>query len=120
MAQLETDKQRRQRQLDALALGVLAGRHTEWMRWTDWFELTTAARPSGKLGEDTFCQTVKRLLDQGRIRKSQIAKNAFYGVVFTARSSSEVILPHDSVTSASDKAAEALAFLLSKKSSAMV
>jgi hypothetical protein len=37
MAQPETDKQRRQRQLDQLAFEILAARHTEWTRWTDEF-----------------------------------------------------------------------------------
>jgi hypothetical protein len=115
MAQPETDKQRRQRQLDQLAFEILAARHTEWTRWTDWFELTKAKWHNGKLGDDTFCQAVKRLLNQGRIRRSQIAKNRFYGVIFSSGSSPEVASSSDLAASVPDKATHALAFLLNRK-----
>jgi hypothetical protein len=84
--QPESDRQRRQRQLDRLAFEVLAARHTgpeSWMRWTDWFELTKAKQGDRGLGNTTFAECTKRLLDQGKITKSQIAKNCFYQAVFT-------------------------------------
>jgi len=129
MVGAETDKQRRQRDLDHLAFNVLVGRYTgpeSWMRWTDWFELTKATRSSGKLGDDTFCQTVRRLLSQGRVRRSpQIAKNRFYQPIFPSGSSSEVVSSEDgnggdAAASAPDKAAQALAFLLNRKAPSVV
>src|SRR6516225_10126616 len=114
---LETDKQRRERQLDELAFEVLAARHIgpeSWMRWSAWFELTKAKQGDRGLGNTTFSDCIRRLLEQGRIRRCLIAKNRFYQVVFPPGSSSGVINGGDSVTPASDKAAQALAFLLSK------
>jgi hypothetical protein len=90
-----SDKMRRQRELDQLAFGILASQYTgpeSWMRWTDWFELTKAKQGDHGLGPATFSDCIKRLLDQGRIRKSQIAKNRFYQVIFISGSSSEVDL----------------------------
>jgi hypothetical protein len=107
-----SDKMRRQRELDRLAFEVLAAQHTEWTRWTDWFELTKARRPGG-LGDDTFCQAVKRLLNEQKIEQSQIAKNRFYRAIFTSRSLPEV-------TPTPDVAMQALAFLLSRKPSTVV
>jgi hypothetical protein len=48
-----SDKTRRQRELDQLAFGILAARHTgpeTWMCWTDWFELTKAKQGDCGLG----------------------------------------------------------------------
>jgi hypothetical protein len=115
MPEPESDKQRRQRELDHLAFKVLAAQHTKWTRWTDWFELTKAKWHNGKLGDDTFCQAVKRLLNKQKIRQSQIAKNRFYGVIFTSGSSSEVISSYNPVAPAPDKAAQALEHLLNRK-----
>jgi hypothetical protein len=124
----ESDKTRRQRELDRLALEVLAGRHTgseSWTRWTDWMELIKARRGDRGLGNTTVSECTKRLLDQGRIRRSpQIAKNRFYQAMFPPGSSSGVVSSkgenggsdHDPVTPASDKATQALAFLLNRKS----
>jgi hypothetical protein len=118
MAQPETDKQRRQRELDQLAFEILAARHTEWTRWTDWFELTKAKQGNCGLGNTTFSNCVKRLLGQGKVRQSQIEKNRFYQAIFTpgrlAGAASIENVP------ASDRAAQALAFLLSRKSPAVV
>jgi hypothetical protein len=96
------------------------------MRWSDWFEFTKAIQGDCGLGATTFSDCVKRLLDRGRIRRSQIAKNRFYQAIFTPRSLSGGISTkgenggsdHGSVTQASDKATQALAFLLHKKPSA--
>ena len=104
-----SDKMRRQHELDQLAFNILASQHTEWTRWTDWFELTKARRPRG-LGDDTFCQAVKRLLNEQKIEQSQIAKNRFYRAIFTSRSLSEA----QETTVVLDRAAQALAFLLNK------
>jgi hypothetical protein len=92
----ESDKTRRQRELDHLAFNVLAARHTgpdSWMRWTDWFELTKARYDDRGLGPATFSDCIRRLLKQGKVEKSQIAKNRFYRVIFTSGSSPEVNLP---------------------------
>jgi hypothetical protein len=112
--QPESDRQRRQRQLDRLAFEVLAARHTgpeSWMRWTDWFELTKAKQGDLGLGPATFSDCIRRLLKQGRIRKSQIAKNRFYQAIFTSGSSPEVNLPKSDCQESSvvlDVAAQAL------------
>jgi hypothetical protein len=115
MAQPETDKQRRQRHLDQLAFEILAARHTEWTRWTDWFELTKAKYGDRGLGPGTFSDCIKRLLDRGKIKQSQNAKNRFYGVIFTSGSSVGGVSPPDLVAPVPDKAVQALAFLLNKK-----
>jgi hypothetical protein len=117
---LETDKQRRERQLDELAFEVLAARHIgpeSWMRWSAWFELTKAKQGDRGLGNTTFSDCIRRLLDQGRIRRCLIAKNRFYQVIFTPGSSSGAI---SSKPPASDKATQALTHLLSRKSSGVV
>jgi hypothetical protein len=85
------------------------------MRYTDWFQQTKAKCGLLGLGNTTFSDCIKRLLDQGKIRKSQIAKNRFYQAVFipgnalgieSGRQESSVVL---------DKAAQALE-QLSRKS----
>jgi hypothetical protein len=123
MAQPETDKQRRQRQLDHLAFNVLASRHTgpeSWMRWTDWFELTKAKCGDLGLGPATFSDCIRRLLKQGKVEKSQIAKNRFYRVIFTSGSLLEVNLPKSEESSVVlDLAAQALE-QLNRKSSGVV
>jgi|SRR6516164_2335976 hypothetical protein len=86
----ETDKQRRERQLDQLAFGILAARYTgpeSWMRWSDWFELTKAKQGDCGPGNTTFSDCVRRLLDQGKVKRSQIAKNRFYQAMFPPGSS---------------------------------
>jgi hypothetical protein len=124
-----SDKTRRQRKLDRVAFEILAAQHTKpetWMRWTDWFQLTKAKCGLSGLGTTTFTECTKRLLDQGRIKKSQVEKNRFYQAVFTLESSSGVRSEagpgsenggsgHDPVAPALDKAAQALAFLLNRK-----
>jgi hypothetical protein len=80
------------------------------------------------------------LLEQGKIRKSQIEKNRFYQPIFAPGSgSSGVKAPstrslageassrsenggsgHDPVAPVADKAAQALAFLLNRKPSGVV
>jgi len=115
-----SDKTRRQHELDQLALSILASQHTEWTRWTDWFELTKAKYGDRGLGPATFSDCIKRLLDQGRAKQSQIAKNRFYGVIFTSRSSAEAISSPDSAAPVLDKAAQALAFLLNRKPSGVL
>jgi hypothetical protein len=114
----ESDKARRQRQLDHLAFNVLAGRYTgpdSWMRWSDWFELTKAKQG---VGNTTFSDCTKRLLEQGKVRQSQIAKNRFYQAVFTPGSSVGVDLLKSDCQESSvvlDKAAQALEHLLNRK-----
>ena len=51
---------------------------------------------------------------------TQIAKNRFYQAIFTSGSLSEGILPRDLVAPPADRAAQALAFLLSRKPPAVV
>jgi len=122
-----SDKVRRQRKLDRLAFEVLTAQHTEpdsWMRWTDWFQLTKAKCGILGLGNTTFSECTKRLLDQGRIRQSQIAKNRFYQAVFTPGNLPGAVSSRSEsggngdgpVAPALDKAAQALAFLLKKPS----
>src|SRR6516162_5494296 len=111
-----SDKTRRQHELDRLAFEVLAARHTgpeSWMRWSDWFELTKAKQSNCGLGNTTFSDCVRRLMHQGKVRRSQIAKNRFYQVIFTPGSSSGVDCQESSVVL--DKAAQALEQLLSRK-----
>jgi hypothetical protein len=121
MAQPETDKQRRQRQLDQLAFEILAARHTEWTRWTDWFELVKAKQNDCGLGNTTFSDCVRRLLSQGKARQSQIAKNRFYQAVFAPGSWVGADLSKNGRPSsvALDVAAQALE-QLSRKSSGVV
>src|SRR5262249_8724591 len=125
MAMPVSDKTRRQRELDRLAFDVLAARHAgpeSWMRSMEWLELTKARRGERGLGHTTFSDCIKRLLDTRRIRKSQIAKNRFYQPVFVpgnlsgmhAFGSGNGGSGHDLIAP-SDKAAQALAFLLNKK-----
>ena len=52
-------------------------------------------------------------MHQGKVRRSQIAKNRFYQVIFTPGSSSGVDCQESSVVL--DKAAQALEQLLSRK-----
>jgi hypothetical protein len=118
--QPESDKQRRQRELDQLAFEVLAARHTgpdSWMRSMEWLELTKARRGEQGLGHTTFSDCIKRLLDKQKIRRSQIAKNRFYQAMFIPGN----LLGMESSSGADlaqvpDKAAEALGHLLSRKS----
>src|SRR6516165_7844847 len=88
-----SDKMRRQRELDRLAFEILAARYTgpeSWTCWSDWFALTKVKQGNCGLGPATFSDCIKRLLDKQKIKRSQIAKNRFYQVVFVSRSSSEV------------------------------
>jgi hypothetical protein len=81
----ESDKARRQRDLDRLAFNVLAGRYTgpnSWMTSMTWLELTKAQRGERGLGHTTFANCIRRLLDQGKVKRSQIAKNRFYQAIF--------------------------------------
>jgi hypothetical protein len=117
-----SDKVRRQRELDQLAFGVLAAQHTgpeSWTRWSDWWELTKAKRGDRGLGNTTFSECTKRLLDQGRIRRSpQIAKNRFYQAIFVPGSLSGAVSSKDGNggnAPAPDKGAIALAHLLNRK-----
>ena len=126
-----SDKTRRQRKLDRLAFEILAAQHTKpetWMRWSDWFQLTKAKCGVSGLGNTTFSECTKRLLDQHKVRKSQIEKNKFYQAILAPRSlvgeassrSENGGSDHDPVAPTLDKAAQALAFLLNRKSSGVV
>ena len=122
-----SDKIRRQRKLDKLAFEILAAQHTRpdsWMRWIDWFQLTKAKFGILGLGNTTFSECTKRLLDQGKIRRSQIEKNRFYQAILAPRSlasedaskSENGGSSHDPAAApVLDKAAQALAFLLNRK-----
>jgi hypothetical protein len=113
-----SDKTRRQRKLDRLAFEILAAHHTEpdsWMRYTDWFQLTKAKCGLLGLGNTTFSECIKRLLDQGKIRKSQVEKNRFYQAIFTPRNSSGMGSDRQESSVVPDKAAQALEQLLSRK-----
>jgi hypothetical protein len=99
------------------------------MRWSDWFQQTKAKCGLLGLGTTTFSDCTKRLLDQGKIRKSQVEKNRFYQAILAPESlagvRSEVRSEngssgHDPVAPAPDKAAQALAFLLNRKPSGVV
>jgi hypothetical protein len=101
-----------------VAFEILAAQHTEpdgWMRWTDWFQLTKAKCGILGLGNTTFSDCTKRLLDQGKIRKSQIAKNRFYQAVFIPGSSLGIESGRQESSVVLDKAAQALE-QLSRKS----
>ena len=41
-----------------------------WTSYTEWFEVTKVGRGKQGLGNDTFNDTVKRLIEAGRVRKS--------------------------------------------------
>jgi hypothetical protein len=89
------------------------------------------------LGNTTFSDCTKRLMDQGRIRKSQADKNKLYQAVFTPGRPGSLVgeredlsrsesrsengsSSHDPVAPAPDKAAQALAFLLNRKPSGVI
>jgi hypothetical protein len=113
-----SDKTRRQRKLDRVAFETLAAQHIEpdsWMRYTDWFQLTKAKCGLLGLGNTTFSDCTKRLLEQGKIRKSQIAKNRFYQAVFIPGSSLGIESGRQESSVVLDKAAQALE-QLSRKS----
>jgi hypothetical protein len=94
------------------------------MRWSDWFELTKAKQSNCGLGNTTFSDSVRRLMEQGKVKQSQIAKNKFYQAIFTPGSSPGVVPSrsenggsgHDPVAPAPDKATQALEHLLNRKS----
>jgi hypothetical protein len=114
----ESDRQRRQRQLDHLAFNVLAARHIgpdSWMRSMEWLESTKARRGEQGLGHTTFADCIRRLLDQGRIRKSQIAKNVFYQAIFVPGNLSGIDSDCQESFVVPDKAAQALKHLLNRK-----
>ena len=121
-----SDKTRRQRELDRLAFEVLVARYTgpeSWMRWSDWFELTKGKWGDRGLGNTTFSECTKRLLDQCKVRRSQIAKNRFYQPIFTPGSLLGVDpLKSDCQESSvvPDKAAQALEHLLNRKPPSVV
>ena len=130
-----SDKTKRQRKLDRVAFEILTAQHTEpdgWMRWTDWFALTKAKCGILGLGNTTFSDCTKRLLDQGKIRKSQSDKNRLYQAIFTPRSRSSLgeaeeapksengSVNPDPAAPVLDKAAQALAFLLNRKPSGVI
>jgi hypothetical protein len=93
------------------------------MRYTDWFALTKAKCGALGLGNTTFSECTKRLLDQHKVRKSQIEKNKFYQAILTPGSLGGEDLSrsenggssHDPAAPVLDKAALALAFLLNRK-----
>ena len=77
------------------------------------------------LGNSTFSDCIRRLLDQGRVRRSQIEKNRFYQAILTPGSLaggglSENGGGHDLAAPVSDKAVQALAFLLNRKPPSVV
>jgi hypothetical protein len=86
----EADKQKagketKESELEDLALIALLSLHRgpeSWTQWVVWFELTKARR-GGKLGNTTFTETVKRLLDKGLVRKNV---DGLYQVVVEAGS----------------------------------
>ena len=117
-----SDKTRRQRKLDRVAFETLAAQHTEpdsWMRYTDWFQLTKAKCGLLGLGNTTFSDCIKRLLNQGKIRKSQIAKNRFYQAVFILGNSLGIENDRQESSAVLDKAAQALEQLSRKSSSVL-
>ena len=88
------------------------------MRWTDWFELTKAKQGDCGPGNTTFSDCTKRLLEQGKVKQSQIAKNRFYQAVFHPGSSLGVDLPKSDRQDSSvvlDVAAQALEQLNHRK-----
>jgi hypothetical protein len=90
--------------LDDLALRTLLGFYRgphSWTKWSDWFELTRAARGKSGLGDGTFSATVKRLIDAGQVQKSS---DGLYQIVFGANAGAGVVTPASAFasTSASD------------------
>jgi len=119
----ETDRQRRERQLDQLAFGILAGRYTgpeSWTRSMEWLELTKARRGEQGLGHTTFADCIRRLLDQGKVKRCQIAKNRFYQVIFVPGNLSGIDSDCQESSVVLDKAAQALEHLLNRKPPSLV
>jgi AAA domain len=80
----ESNKARRERELDALAHKILASRYQGPESWTEsvsWFELTKTQRGELGLGTTTFSNCMKRLLAKQKIRMWKTAKNTFYQAV---------------------------------------
>jgi hypothetical protein len=110
-------KAKRQRELDELVFGVLVSfRHHGAMQWVDWHEMTRARRGERGLGTTTFSDAVKRLMGEGRVRMDA---NGSYLAIYDSgpgllalRSGAGSV----SESAVSDKAAQALAFLLKKPS----
>jgi len=78
----ESEKARRERELDELAHRILVGRYEGPESWTEsvgWFELTKTHR--GALGTTTFSNCIKRLLAKRKISMWKTAKNTFYQAV---------------------------------------
>jgi hypothetical protein len=106
------------------------------MRWTDWYNLTKAKCGLLGLGHTTFSDCTKRLLEQEKVRKSQIDKNRLYQPIFVPGTGSSGGVKTTSAGSKprsenggsgrdpgvppADKAAQALAFLLNRKPPNMV
>jgi hypothetical protein len=114
-----------------MAFEILTTHHTEqdsWMRYTDWFRLTKAKCGLLGLGNTTFSDCTKRLLEQYKVRKSQIDKNRLYQPIFIPESGSSGGVkaasagskPRSEAAPPMDKAAQALAFLLNRKPPNMV
>jgi hypothetical protein len=88
----------------------------------DWFELTKARRGEQGLGNTTFANCIRRLLDQCKVKRSQIAKNRFYQAIFIPGNSLGAVSSkgenggsdHDLVAPAPDKATQALEHLLKR------
>jgi hypothetical protein len=85
-----------------------------------WLELTKAQRGEQGLGHTTFSQCIKRLMAKDKVRRCQIAKNRFYQAIFGPGNSLGTGNDEndDLIVSVPDKAAEALAVLLNKRSPA--
>jgi hypothetical protein len=81
----DANKAAKESSLDDLAFRTLAGfwhGPQSWTQWSEWFEITKAARGKTGLGPGTFTDIVNRLVDAGRVRKS--APDGLYQVVFEA------------------------------------
>jgi predicted Zn finger-like uncharacterized protein len=103
---MERNEAKKERELDALAFGVLSSfRHQGALQWTDWYETTRARRGKPGLGTGTFSEIVKRLVAQGRV---QLDGDGCYQVVFDTAEDDEgiIINPANSAAGESDHFSE--------------
>jgi hypothetical protein len=86
----EAKKAAKEITLDDLAYRTLLGFFRgpqSWTGWTEWFEITKAARGKPGLGTGTFDESVKRLVEAGRVLKNF---EGLYQVVLGAKGATAV------------------------------
>lgn len=112
-------KARKQRELDDLVFNVLVSfRHHSAMQWVDWYEMTRARRGKAGVGHTTFHNAVKRLMAEGRVRRSG---DGCYRAVYDAGLEPGLTAPGSiSGSVVPDKAVQAIEQLLNRKRPSVV